>query len=670
MGNTLDRRRFSALTTLALVSALGCSDATQPTTESQIVAPTTALASITSGTSVSSPITNRLPGAPCITVANESRAAGTQVQIWNCYGSSAQTFSWMADGTIRAYASTTPMCLTSIGKGQDGDGIQIQVCGGSAQQKWTATSAGEIRGVHGKCLDVFNANPTNGTRLMLWNCYGSPSQKWDNSTGSGTTPPPAVPSPTVASVVVTLAASSLQVGQTTQATAVARDGSGAAISGASITWSSSNTAVATVSNSGLVTAVAAGSASITAASSGKTGSQGLSVSSQQSPAGIAILPGQSIQAAVDANPAGTTFILKAGTHVRQQVTPKDGNVFRGEAGTVLDGQNATQFAFKGHNGARWINDVTIRNLTITKYAPPAQNGAIWGGDDQSASTTGWTLDSLDVSYSTNLGVRIGNRMRVLRSKLHHNSSINIGGVGRAVLVDGIESSYGNNGCPNNPGFESGGSKFVKTDSLVVRNSFFHHNCGVGLWLDINNIRYVLDNNVVEDNVREGICIEVSFGGVIRNNSVSRNGWPTDPYRPNGWLWDAGIGIHASPDVEVYGNTLTENFQGIVAIQQPRNVSTGDPYAPPGGFLVQNLYVHDNIIYQRVSGGANGGDGSAGGGAVTDAGDTAIFTSRNNRWVGNTYYTGTNARPFAWMNGWRTPAEWRAYGQDVTGSFNP
>lgn len=385
---------------------------------------------------------------------------------------------------------------------------------------------------------------------------------------------------------------------------------------------------------------------------------------------IAIAPGENIQAKVDAYPAGTTFLLKEGTHVRQSVVPKDGNVFRGEAGTVLDGQNATAFAFRGWNGSRWINSVTVRNLSITRYTPPAQNGAIWGGDDQSASTTGWTLDSLEVSYSKNLGVRIGNRMRVLRSNLHHNGTVNIGGVGRAVLVDGVESSYGNNGCVNNPGFESGGSKFVRTDSLVVRNSFFHHNCGVGLWLDIENINYVLENNRVEDNVREGICIEVSFGGVIRNNSVSRNGWPTDPYRPNGWLWDAGIGIHASPDVEVYGNTLTENFQGIVAIQQPRNVSTGDPYAPPGGFLVQNLYVHDNIIYQRVSGGANGGDGSVGSGGATDAGDNAFFTSRNNRWVRNTYYTGTNARPFAWMNGFRTAAEWRAYGQDVTGSFNP
>jgi parallel beta-helix repeat protein len=342
-------------------------------------------------------------------------------------------------------------------------------------------------------------------------------------------------------------------------------------------------------------------------------------------------------------------------------------VFRGEAGTVLDGQNATSFAFRGWNGSRWVNNVTLRDFTITGYTPPAQNGAIWGGDDLTASTTGWTLDSLDVSYSTNLGVRIGNRMRVLRSVLHHNGTINIGGVGRAVLVDGVESSYANKGCLKDPGFESGGSKFVKTDSLVVRNSFFHHNCGVGLWLDIDNINALLENNRVEDNVREGFCIEISFKTVIRNNMVRRNGWPTDPYRANGWLWDAGIGVHASSDVEIYGNTLDENFNGIVAIQQPRGTAMGDTPSPYGAYVAQNMYVHDNTIYQRTP--AAGGDGSGSGG-VQDALDTSIFTSRNNRWVRNTYYLGTNARPFAWMDGWRTAAEWRAYGQDVAGSFNP
>ncbi len=66
----------------------------------------------------------------------------------------------------------------------------------------------------------------------------------------------------VATVAVNLAAASLIVGQTTQATAVARDSSGGALTGRIVAWSSTNTAVATVSQTGLVTAVSLGSVSI------------------------------------------------------------------------------------------------------------------------------------------------------------------------------------------------------------------------------------------------------------------------------------------------------------------------------------------------------------------------------------------------------------------------
>ena len=52
---------------------------------------------------------------------------------------------------------------------------------------------------------------------------------------------------------------------------------------------------------------------------------------------IFISPGQSIQDAVDANPAGTTFHIKAGIHRLQQVKPKDGDKFIGEPGAILSG---------------------------------------------------------------------------------------------------------------------------------------------------------------------------------------------------------------------------------------------------------------------------------------------------------------------------------------------
>ncbi|MFN0098762.1 MAG: Ig-like domain-containing protein [Gemmatimonadaceae bacterium] len=84
--------------------------------------------------------------------------------------------------------------------------------------------------------------------------------------GDGGTPPP-----TVASVVITAPATPptfQTLTRTVQFTAVARDAASAPIAGATITWSSSNNASATVSASGLVTAVANGSAQITATSGG------------------------------------------------------------------------------------------------------------------------------------------------------------------------------------------------------------------------------------------------------------------------------------------------------------------------------------------------------------------------------------------------------------------
>lgn len=378
------------------------------------------------------------------------------------------------------------------------------------------------------------------------------------------------------------------------------------------------------------------------------------------PTGVVVLPGQSIQAAVDANPAGATFILKAGTHVRQNVVPKDGNVFRGEPGTVLDGQNATSFAFRGWNGSRWINSVTLRNFSITRYTPPAQNGAVWGGNDAANSGSGWVLDSMDVSYNKNLGVRVGNRMQVFRSIVSNNGTINIGGVGNGVLIDGSSFNDGNAGCVNDPGFESGGSKFAATDSLVVRNSTFHRSCGPGLWLDINNINYVLEGNRADSNTREGIVVEISYKGVIRNNSARFNG-RGDSYRAAGWCWNAGIGVHASPDVEVYGNTVEANHNGIVGVQQARGAAYGDPAEKYGPYVIKNLYVHDNLIKQTTVVPSGWEDAAAG--ICQDRAIDVFSAAANNRFRNNTYIIGpTRPRPYAWANGWRTPAEWAAYGQ--------
>ncbi len=81
----------------------------------------------------------------------------------------------------------------------------------------------------------------------------------------------------VASVTVSPASASVLTGQTVQLTAAPKDASGNPLSGRTVTWSSGNASVATVSSTGLVTGVTAGSATITATSEGQSGTSAVTV---------------------------------------------------------------------------------------------------------------------------------------------------------------------------------------------------------------------------------------------------------------------------------------------------------------------------------------------------------------------------------------------------------
>src|SRR5262249_22031974 len=89
----------------------------------------------------------------------------------------------------------------------------------------------------------------------------------------------------VASVTVAPASASVQAGNTSQLTATPKDAGGTPLSGRVVTWSSDNTAAATVNTSGRVTGVAAGTATITATCEGKTGTSTVTVT----PSGTAVV---------------------------------------------------------------------------------------------------------------------------------------------------------------------------------------------------------------------------------------------------------------------------------------------------------------------------------------------------------------------------------------------
>jgi hypothetical protein len=92
---------------------------------------------------------------------------------------------------------------------------------------------------------------------------------------------PTAPVPVLTTVTVTLGATTLLVGQTTQAYASGLDQHNASIATGAVTWSSATPAVATVSANGSVKANAAGQATITATSGTKSGASTVTVVSAQ-----------------------------------------------------------------------------------------------------------------------------------------------------------------------------------------------------------------------------------------------------------------------------------------------------------------------------------------------------------------------------------------------------
>jgi parallel beta-helix repeat protein len=269
------------------------------------------------------------------------------------------------------------------------------------------------------------------------------------------------------------------------------------------------------------------------------------------------------------------------------------------------------------------------------------------------NTTGWILDGNEIRWNHGTGVAVGSGWKVLRNKIHHNGQLGIvAGGGRSnILVDNNEIAY-NNTAGYDPFWEAGGGKFMKTTALTVSNNYVHHNTGTGLWTDTAYPTTVYEYNRVTDNSYGGIYHEVSYDAKIRYNTCERNG-----LAKSGALRYGGISVDNSPNVEVYGNKISNNHDGIGG----RQVSHGAQPEPYGPLQLKSFYVHDNTVTMSQSGGYNG--------VVQYVGDNSYYTSKGNRFVKNTYYLTGTTMYFHWQGSPRTDSQWRGYGEDTGGTFN-
>ncbi|SCL42147.1 Type 1 glutamine amidotransferase (GATase1) [Micromonospora pallida] len=115
-------------------------------------------------------------GGKCLDVRSAGTADGTQIQIYTCNGSAAQSWSVTPNGPVKALGK----CLDVSGGGSaDGTKIQLWTCNGSGAQNWSAQADGTVRNPQsGKCLDVSNNSAVDGQAVHLWTCHTGANQKW------------------------------------------------------------------------------------------------------------------------------------------------------------------------------------------------------------------------------------------------------------------------------------------------------------------------------------------------------------------------------------------------------------------------------------------------------------------------------------------------------------
>ena len=183
---------------------------------------------------------------------------------------------------------------------------------------------------------------------------------------------PSAPDPNaVASITVTPAPVELNVGGTVQLTATLRNSQGQTVT-APVSWSSANTAVATVSASGLVSAVAVGTTVVTASADGRSGSASIIVSASQPPlAPSSLTAAVASQVAVDLSWTDnsdneTSFVVE-----REDVVNGVGGGYKVVA---TPGANVTTYRDQGlTSGGTYRYRVKARNGNgDSAYTSPAQ----------------------------------------------------------------------------------------------------------------------------------------------------------------------------------------------------------------------------------------------------------------------------------------------------------
>jgi uncharacterized protein YjdB len=238
--------------------------------------------------------------------------------------------------------------------------------------------------------------------LLLWSCGGDDASP---------TTPTTTTKPTPVATSVTLSVTSLSLaslGVTSQLSATVKDQNGATMASTTVTWATSDAAVATVSSAGLVTSVADGTVTITATSGSLSATAAVTVAV---PASLELsdtlltfsaLADTTQLTATVKNAAGSTISGATVTWVSSDTTVATVS----SAGLVTSGSNGTATITATSGSASATAEITVNyvgpNLgTITATWTEGAAATITGsGFSATASSNTVTVDGLTASITS------------------------------------------------------------------------------------------------------------------------------------------------------------------------------------------------------------------------------------------------------------------------------
>jgi parallel beta-helix repeat protein len=264
---------------------------------------------------------------------------------------------------------------------------------------------------------------------------------------------------------------------------------------------------------------------------------------------VVVLPGQSIQDAVNNAPNGTTIIVKPGVYEQNlTIIGKKNLTIKGPGAQLRPGEDteSTPCDETGGDAATTADETPVSGICI---ASP----------DPTDPIRGITIDGLDIRNFTGFGIEIfgGYNTAILRNTLVDNAMYGVAAFSSSVTRVDSNRTEGS----GEAGIYIGDSP--NANATVVNNESANNLFGIFLR---DSQHGLIKNNNVHDNCAGILALAdapgpagaytVTFNSVVHNNKLCLAGGDL-PFDVQG----NGIVLLGAHDMEIHNNDITQNQQG-------------------------------------------------------------------------------------------------------------